>query len=383
MRRLSELSMRGMIEYKAKDMNNILTKEENELMEVHYMPAVSILLPFDPKMCLKEEIEHRLKIVLGKVSRQLRADFPAEKAIPVIEKLTHLIHDLNYHTHKKSIAIFASPMVEKVFYLDISIEEKIVIDESFEIRDLVLNKINTVQYLILLLNTANSRMYLASGSSFILIKSNLPDNAQAYERDLPGKTTNFSDSHEQKEILLHSFMHHMDEGLTLILKAYPLPVFVMGPERVTGHFKALTKNDQHIIQYIYGNFEDANETILRKMMKPYVADWRKVQEQVILKEMDKAHHANKLVTGVEEVWSAATHRNGKLLIVEKDYTCSASLAGIPDKIRIEDENPNRPFYIKDAVDDIIEKILENGGDVEFVENDVLRENGHIALIKFY
>jgi hypothetical protein len=364
-------------------MNNILPEEENELIGVHYMPAVSILLPFDPKMCLKTEIEHRLKIALGKVSKQLRTNFPAEKAIPVIEKLNRLVDNLNYHTHKRSIAIFASLTVEKVFYLDISIEEKIVIDESFEIRDLVLNKINTVQYLILLLNTENSHMFLASSLSFILIKSNLPDHADYYGRDLPGRITHFSDIHEQKEIMLDKFMRHMDEGLSIILKAYPLPVFVMGPERVTGHFNALTKNDQHIIQYIHGNFEKANETVLREVMTPYLADWRKVQERVILKEMDKANDAHKLVTGVEEVWSAASHRNGKLLIVEKDYSCSAGLAGDTDKIQIENRNTDRPFYIKDAVDDIIEKILLNGGDVEFVENDVLKENGHIALIKYY
>jgi hypothetical protein len=368
---------------KEKYMNNILLKEENELMGVHYMPAVSILLPFDPKMCIRAEIEHKLKIVLGKVSKRLRADFPAEKAIPVIEKLNRLIENLNYDTHKKSIAIFASPIAEKVFYLDISIKEKIVIDDSFEIRELVLNKINAIQYLILLLNTEHSRMFLAGCSSLVLIKSNIPDNAQDYKRDLPGKTTHFSDIHEEKEILLDNFMHHMDEGLSLILKAYPLPVFVMGPERVTGHFKALTKNHKNIVQYIHGNFAEVNESVFHDVMKPYLADWRKIQERMILREIDKAQNANKLVTGMKEVWSAATHRKGKLLIVEKDYTCSASLAGNPDNIELENENTKRPFYIKDAVDDIIEKILENGGDVEFVDNDVLIDNGHIALIKFY
>ena len=182
---------------------------------------------------------------------------------------------------------------------------------------------------------------------------------------------------------MDNFMHHMDEGLSLILKAYPLPVFVMGPERVTGHFKAMTKNHKNIVQYIHGNFAEVNESVFHDMLKPYLADWRKIQERMILREMDRAQDANKLVTGMKEVWSAATHRKGKLLIVEKDYTCSASLAGNPDKIEIENENTKRPFYIKDAVDDIIEKILENGGDVEFVDNDVLIDNGHIALIKFY
>jgi hypothetical protein len=35
------------------------------------------------------------------------------------------------------------------------------------------------------------------------------------------------------------------------------------------------------------------------------------------------------------------------------------------------------------VDDVIEKVLENGGDVEFVDEGVLKDYHHIALILFY
>ena len=43
-----------------------------------------------------------------------------------------------------------------------------------------------------------------------------------------------------------------------------------------------------------------------------------------------------------------------------------------------------PFsYIQDAVDDVIERVLENGGDIEFVDEDVLQDYQHIALIKYY
>jgi hypothetical protein len=363
-------------------MNKILTKEENQLMGANYMPAVSIMLPFDPKMSLKEDIDHRLRIILGKVSKQLMSEYPAEKALPVINKLTHLIHELNFNTHKKSMAIFVSPLMEKVFYLNIPIEEKIIIDESFEIRDLIFSKKQTTQYLILMLSAETCRMFLGYCSSFMLIKANLPD-IHAYERDLPGKTTNFSDMHAQKEILLDSFMHHMDDGLTLVLKEYPLPVFVMGSDRVTGHFKKITKNEKSIVQYIHGNFREADETLLREIMKPYLDDWKKIKEQALLQEMEKAISSNKFVSGIQEVWSAATHKNGKLLIVEKDFNCPAYLAAHLDKIQPEDENERKPFYIKDAVDDVMEKVLESGGDVEFVDNGVLVAHDHIGLIKFF
>ena len=36
-----------------------------------------------------------------------------------------------------------------------------------------------------------------------------------------------------------------------------------------------------------------------------------------------------------------------------------------------------------TVDDVIEKVLENGGDVEFVDEGLLKQYDHIALISFY
>ena len=48
------------------------------------------------------------------------------------------------------------------------------------------------------------------------------------------------------------------------------------------------------------------------------------------------------------------------------------------------EGPYNKFsYIKDAVDTLIEKVLENGGDVEFVEPGMLKDYNHLALIQYY
>jgi hypothetical protein len=44
---------------------------------------------------------------------------------------------------------------------------------------------------------------------------------------------------------------------------------------------------------------------------------------------------------------------------------------------------NNAFYIKDAVDDLIEKVLANGGDVEFVDGQLLKNYDSIVLIEYY
>jgi peptide subunit release factor 1 (eRF1) len=145
----------------------------------------------------------------------------------------------------------------------------------------------------------------------------------------------------------------------------------------------MTKHQKSIIQYIHGNYEDATEPEIRELLRPYMADWNKIRSQHIMQQIEKARDERKLVCGIQQVWEAASHKNGRLLIVEKDFMFPAQQSSTPDHIYKHDPESHSPFYIKDAVDDVMEKILECGGDVEFVDNGLLENEGHIALIKFF
>lgn len=358
----------------------LVEAENNLIVAVHNMPAVSIILPFEPKMSLKSELNYSLKIAMEKVEKELMENYPGEKAIPVIQKLHELLQNLNYNTHKKSIAIFASPYIEKTFYLDLAVEEKIVIDESFEIRDLVYCKKQNIKYLILLLSANKSKMFLGNSSSFMLIKSNVSFSSN---RDVPERVANFSDPDNLKEVQLKKFLHDMDEGLSIVLKAYPLPVFILGPEKVLGYFEKISKNVKSIVGLHHGNYDEASEPEMIKVLEPDINNWRKVKEDDLMHQVEKAIDAKKVVFGIKDVWDTATHKNGKLLIVEKDFIYPARQGKNPATIYKEDPSLNKAFYIKDAVDDVMEKILDNGGDVEFVDNDVLKEYGRIVLIQYY
>ncbi|MDP4255963.1 MAG: hypothetical protein Q8938_18280, partial [Bacteroidota bacterium] len=220
-------------------------------------------------------------------------------------------------------------------------------------------------------------------SSFVLIKSNVPENMHAYDRDLPERTANFSDPGEQKEISLDRFLRHLDQGLTHILRAYPLPVFVMGPEKVIGHFKKITKNGKSLVQSVHGNYLHATEPEIRQALAPYLVEWQAIKERACLMQLEKAKGEDKLEYGIRQVWRAAARKNGRLLVVEKDFMVAARQGPHGDDISKEDFTTNNAFYIKDAVDDVMEKVLAAGGDIEFVSDGALKDYGHIALVRFY
>lgn len=361
----------------------ILPGADEILSAVKYMPCVSIIMPFEPKMSLKSELDYKLKLALSRLESELLASYTEEKALTVLRRLRALIKDLDFNTHKKSIAIFVSPLVEKIFYLDIAVEEKIIVDSSFEIRDLVYSKKEMHKYLVLVLSSKRTRIYLGNTNTFVRIVSNVPDHIAAYKNDVSERIANFSDPSERKEVMLEKFLRHTDDGLSILLKAYPLPLFVMGADRVIGHFKKITHNANRILGYVHGNYEEATEEELRKALQPEIADWKKVKQDDLLHQLDAAAGAKKLVAGMENVWREATHKRGRLLVVEKNFIYPAHLGNGEDIIYMEDHEAGNNFYIKDAVDDVIEKIFETGGDVEFVDAEVLKDYGRIALILYY
>ena len=365
-------------------MNNAISSDIHELISaVHYRPAISIIIPFEPKMSLKHELQHHLKVITDKLDKQLASEYPKDIYLLIMRKLKAIIKDLNYNTHKKSIAIYVSPVFEKVLYLDVLVEEKIIIDDSFEIRDLVYSKKQLNKYLVLILSGNEFKIFLGNAHDFVRLVTNTPEQSIAYKLDTSERISNFSDMDERHDIELKKFLLQVDNSLNIILQAYPIPLFVLGVEKILGLFKKHSKHTVSIIDYIKGNYEAATIPELIKVIEPYKKDWNKLIEKNIINKIEAAHNNKKLVFGIRDVWKSATNKNGSLLIVEKNYMIAAEPTVGKKNIYMAIEPYNKFSYIKDAVDDVIEKILEAGGDVEFVEPGILESYNHIALIQYY
>ena len=226
-------------------------------------------------------------------------------------------------------------------------------------------------------------MYLGNTNHFIRIVTGIPESIAAYKNDSPERVANFSDSAEQKEILIDQFLHHIDKALDNILKRFHLPLFVLGAERILGHFKKLTKHSGAVSKYIHGNYEEATFPELNQLLAPHVADWKKEKQRELLKKLEVANGKMQLAMGIKDVWREAMNHKGRLLLVEKNYMVAARHGSQEAVIYNEESSGNTSLYIKDAVDDIIEKVLENGGDVEFVDEGLLKAYQQIALIQYY
>lgn len=83
------------------------------------------------------------------------------------------------------------------------------------------------------------------------------------------------------------------------------------------------------------------------------------KKELLLQQLTRAYQSGKLSKGIKEVYNAATHRRATLLLIEEDFT----------------------YGSREVLDDIMEKVLKAGGDVEFVEPGLLAAYDPIVLIE--
>jgi hypothetical protein len=81
------------------------------------LPFISIIIPFEPKMNIKSGFDTIIDEVASRTEKEVLQTYPESEAIPVIQKMRQVLHNLDLSKHKKqSIGIFVSPLLEKIYY---------------------------------------------------------------------------------------------------------------------------------------------------------------------------------------------------------------------------------------------------------------------------
>ncbi len=341
----------------------------------NHHPSVSVIIPFEPKMSSKQCLLQSLEAVVKKVAQQMLEHYTYKEIMGITQKLKSIIAELNFNTHKKSIAIYASPVFEKVLYLDINVQEKVTVDNSFEIRNLVNSKKDLHEYLVLHLGSDETYIYHGNSKGLVKIVSN------SLSHFLQNKIVDASPLYDQLEISSGKYLMHIDQTLNLVLNAYPFPLFIVGTENISTQFKQITSHASSVIDYIQGDFEELRLNDLINMLTPYITDWQKVKQKEIFNQLGEATAGKKLAMGMKDVWKQATKHRSRLLVIEKNYEYKAEQGSNNEIIAQVVGRYNKYSHIKDALDDVIEMVLEDGGDVVFVEIDLLNRYKHIALLQ--
>ena len=333
--------------------------------------AVSVVIPFDSKIMSSQNASIRLEEGRLIVKRFLFEKYPGGLAAGIMEKLHSLYQKIDFNTQSKGVAIYVSPMFEKIIYLNMEVVQNICVSDSFNIKDLLKLKRISGNYNVLVLSDNESTMYsIEKGIARRVFASTKMSAENDSCKTMP----------VQNMDRRHMFLRNTDNVLDNLLSAYPYPLFVAGNATMLNQFKENSRNESSVIEYFIGEDLEKHGSKIVALLKPFVEDLKLLNQKKLIAALRTAELQGRLLCGLGNVVRAVTAHTGTILFIEENYLWQKGK--LHNGVVFMKPGVVNPYsYVKDTIGFIIEKMLEHGGTVEIAERNSLHPYQHIALIK--
>ncbi|MFI5909533.1 hypothetical protein [Dactylosporangium sp. NPDC051541] len=341
-------------------------------------PAVSLLMPTHRTAPANQQDPIRLRNLLAETRRRLETDetVPGEVASQVYRELAAAADQVDLRHTGEGLAVFASPGQVHVRVLDSPVQERVVVADTYEVRDVVADAARRHRYWAVVLSEQPTRLWSGDGAELVEVTSHgfpfTHDEGAGLPRD-------YGQEPSKHEIERHRrFFRDIATALAAIDRLDTRPVFVLGVDRYLAYFAA--EWPRPFDGTVLGNYDHAGPHDVYALLAPRLAAYTAMERVAALEALDAARGANRFAAGLAEVWSLAHQGRGAHLLVEEGYHSPARVHD--DHLHPAGEDASG-VLLDDAVDDIVEWVARQSGEVTFVADGSLATDGRIALVLRY
>jgi hypothetical protein len=319
-----------------------------------------------------------VKNLLKKAIARLHSDFNRREVAAVVNHLQELVRNVDWEHMLDGLGLFASHERSAAIMLPFRVKARAVIDETFATRDLVYAFNRAPPYRVLVLSH-RARLYDAwttvldehTAKPFPLVHRGRGGTSK-----LPGgQGINRS---AVRDDAMRAFFRAADDAVHALQKANPLPLVVVGVERNLAFYREVTCQTAAIIGMLAGHHEQTPPSTLGKLVWPVFDMGAAFRRTEALVQLDKAVGAQRHSSGIDQVWRAAVGGRCRTLLVEKEFKYPADLA--PECDRLQPYTGKGAQALDDAVDEIIERVMDSGGEVFFYPAGDLEAHQRIAAV---
>lgn len=336
----------------------------SELRKPRPYPAVSVLLSVH--RAGTDGRPGRLRDLLAQARRRLEEDprVPPALVDEVMGGLRQAADRIDFKHAREGVALYAAPDGERhAFALDQPpAEERVVIDHTFATRDLLAAHTRTTRYWLLML-ADRTRLWDGRADGLTEVVGRPFPMTRA-----PGAGEDFHRA--------------VAAALGVVNGRDPRPVVVAGTTPDQARFEDAAGGSIILAGRIDGDHSDADAAELAELARPVLAAYEDLREVAVLTELEAARSLRRYACGLTDVARLAEEGRGVHLVVERGYSVSAVRSARGDLTPVGDDRSHGDL-VEDAVDRVIETVLEYGGEVTLVSDGFLVDHARIALVVRY
>lgn len=335
------------------------------LQSVRSYPSVSLLASTAPARRMSTADARTVTRLADQAVERLRDD-PSEQSDVVLRTLEATVSRALVGPTDRAIGIFVNAAMQEVVSLPLAVTDRVVIDPTFATRDLVRGLHRAPRHVVLLLTEREARLLDGAGDRLTApTRSNFPITAPA----APGQRTPEA---------VERFLRQVDRALGTYLRLHPAPLVLVGAERTLAEFRRISRNTGRLAGTVTGSLALAPLADLSPRIRVVLEQYLLSRQDEALQLLDSRRSRGKVVDGVAAAWLAARAERPEMLAVEEGLVYPARISEDGDFL-IPAEDTDHPEVIDDAVDELIELVLQRGGWVAFVADGLLAEHDRVAL----
>ncbi|HCM30767.1 MAG TPA: hypothetical protein DIC32_03230 [Acinetobacter radioresistens] len=357
-----------------------------DLQKVQAKPAVSIFVKTHRTFPDNEKDPIALKNQLKAAEDCLKKKHGAEITQQVMRKIHQELNDFRPNYNLDTLAIFASPEQAHVLRFPFDTVERVVINDQFAVRDILKSLSSAVHYYALVITREKGRLIEAIDDRVIHefnpedtdLLENLPYGAFPVVTDSLA-TTSAAERSINEDKYLKEFLNHIDKNLQAVLGRRNLPVILIGDKRNIGFYKEICDQPNVIIATVdnvtYLDNGDAQHIV--NSIQPALQHYQQQRQLQARQNMQSLYGTPRIRTDLQEIYRAALEGNTATLYVRQGHTLSGQLAPEQQSVILNDAGDTEP-QTNDVIDDLIELVRKNSGQVMFLDQTMME--GHDPLV---
>jgi hypothetical protein len=343
--------------------------------------CISIIIPTERGFQDQRKTEAELREARREAERVLRERGLDNGAVEgYLLKYDRLLQDMNGDTTRDGLGFFIGENVAERIDFPFSVDRQVVVDDSFEVRDLVDGMGRIDDYYVLTLSQRASKIFHGQGDRL----TNITPQADGAEEvlDDPAQSWNFEAQNSDQE-LFHAYLQHIDKLLGEHLNERKLPVILGGPESTVKYFQNHSRNQDWLKGSVFGAFDQLSIPQMQEALAPVLESIRADKARERKDAMQEAIGYERYAAGLQAVWPAAQEGRVMQLLVERGYSCPAYTDELNYELHLEAPRGKESKRMEDAVDDLIELVLSRNGEVFFLDAGELNDHQQVAAILRY
>ncbi len=324
--------------------------------------------------CLQDEI--KLKNFAKEAEERIVNEFGKRPAGNLLDKLHAPVKEYDYNHSLDSLHIFISnDTCEIVKSLWPAEQEGVQLSDTFAVRPLIKAFYGAEEYLVLVLTQHDVHLYHAYNDHIQheIRNAEFPFSENSHYITFPDKRTDAKAMDDQ----VREYFNTVDKALQKV--AHDSGLYTVVFTNTDNYSKLISVSDRPASYYGYSAIDahHTNNTQLGLAAWEVVKAMQHERNNTAIDEMNAAISAGKVLTDLQEIYTAAREGRGDLLIVHESYH-QPVLFETTDRFNLISD-----VTIPNAVDDITNQIAWEvslkKGRVVFTAEDSIKTIGNIVL----